>query len=79
VTRSGQRVKLDCGGKRCGAWSSSSSECDSNESDDDSSEDEREYRARQRREAEKGAPAPTKGRSGVEEKRRGVVVERRRR
>lgn len=80
VTRSGQRVKLDCGGKRCGAWSSSSSECDSTESSEDSSEDERERRARMRREVERrGAPAPTKGRSGGEEKRKVVVVERRRR
>lgn len=37
VTRSGQRVKLDCGGKRCG-YSGSSSECSSEGSD---SEEER--------------------------------------
>ena len=44
VTRSGQRVKLDCGGKRCG-YVSSGSECSS---EPDSSEDERE-RERERR------------------------------
>lgn len=42
VTRSGQRVKLDCGGKKCG-YTGSSSEC-SSESD---SEDDRRYRARE--------------------------------
>ena len=56
VTRSGQRVKLDCGGKRCGGWSSSSSECD-DDSSEDSSEDERDQRARMRREAEKRSAA----------------------
>ncbi|OAL38694.1 hypothetical protein AYO20_01900 [Fonsecaea nubica] len=83
VTRSGQRVKLDCGGKRCGAWSSSSSECGSTESSEESSEDERERRARMRKEAEKrGAPAATatKGKpsSGGDDRRRTVIVEKRR-
>jgi len=82
VTRSGQRVKLDCGGKRCGAWSSSSSECESAESDEESSEDDRAYRARTHRDGEKrSAAAPTtKARSGgAEERRKTVVVEKRRR
>ncbi|KIX07605.1 uncharacterized protein Z518_02258 [Rhinocladiella mackenziei CBS 650.93] len=79
VTRSGQRVKLDCGGKRCGAWSSSSSECDSHESEEESSADEREYRARQRREADKRGTAAIKGHSGGEERRRVVVIDKRRR
>jgi hypothetical protein len=82
VTRSGQRVKLDCGGKRCGGWSSSSSECDSNDSSEESSEDEREHRARARKEAERraAAAAPKSKSSGhSEEKRRVVVVEKRRR
>lgn len=83
VTRSGQRVKLDCGGKRCGGWSSSSSECDSSSlaSEDDSSEDERARRARSHKEAERRrAPPPSKGHSGGgEERRRTVVVEKRRR
>jgi hypothetical protein len=84
VTKSGQRVKIDCGGKRCGSWSSSSSECDSQDSDE-SSEDEREYRARMRREQEKKASSHSShGHSGggtrrSEEPRRAVVVERRRR
>jgi hypothetical protein len=82
VTRSGQRVKLDCGGKRCGGWSSSSSECESNDSSEESSEDEREQRARLRREAEKrSAAASAKSRSSGhhEEHRKTVVVEKRRR
>jgi len=84
VTRSGQRVKLDCGGKRCGGWSSSSSECESNDSSEESSEDEREQRARARKEADRRAAtaaAPKSSRSSgqPEEKRRTVVVERRRR
>ncbi|KAI1609594.1 hypothetical protein EDD36DRAFT_75794 [Exophiala viscosa] len=79
VTRSGQRVKLDCGGKRCGGWSSS--ECDSTGSEEDSSEDERYQKARARADAEKRAAAAhaSKGRSHPEEKRRTVVVEKRRR
>jgi len=49
ITRSGQRVKLDCGGSRCG-YSESSSECSSATEE---SEDEREkYRSATR------APAP---------------------
>jgi len=79
VTKSGQRVKLDCGGKRCGAWSSSSSECDS-ASSEDSSEDEREYRARMKREMDRKAAA---GRGEVRdshgERRKVVVMEKRRR
>jgi len=79
VTRSGQRVRLDCGGKRCGGWSSSSSECESTESDEDSSEDERRRKAQARAEPGKRA-APSKGHSGGgEERRRTVVVEKRRR
>jgi hypothetical protein len=38
ITRSGQRVKLDCGGSRCGYTSGSSSECS-----ESSSESEQEY------------------------------------
>lgn len=81
VTRSGQRVKLDCGGKRCGAWSSSSSECESNDSSEDSSEDERRRRSSARVETTKRADmGSAKGRGGaVEDKRRTVVVEKRRR
>jgi len=57
VTRSGQRVKLDCGGRRCG-YSGSSSECSSDATDSDSSEDERERRYRAQKEAaRKQAPA----------------------
>lgn len=79
VTRSGQRVKLDCGGKRCGGWSSSSSECESNDSSEESSEDEREHRARARREAEKrGAPMPAKVQSSGSGGKKTVTVERRR-
>ena len=56
VTRSGQRVKLDCGGKRCG-YSGSSSECSSDATGEDSSEDERRYRAQKEAAARRGAPA----------------------
>lgn len=76
VTRSGQRVKLDCGGKRCGGWSSSSSECESTGSEEDSSEDERYQKARARVEAEKRAAAASMAKG---DKRRTVVVEKRRR
>ncbi|KIV96729.1 hypothetical protein PV10_00555 [Exophiala mesophila] len=70
VTKSGQRVKLDCGGKRCGTWSPSSSECDS--TDSDSSEDERAYRQRMKRESDR-QPA------SHHDQRRVVMVEKRRR
>jgi hypothetical protein len=56
VTRSGQRVKLDCGGKRCG-YSGSSSECSSESSD---SEEEERYRAS--KEAARRREAPSGGR-----------------
>lgn len=83
VTRDGRRVKLDCGGKRCGYGDSSSSECASSAdgSEEDSSEDERDRRARMRKEAERRPVArqPVKGKSGGEERRKTVVVERRRR
>lgn len=82
VTRSGQRVRLDCGGKRCGGWSSSSSECTSNGSEDDSSEDERERIQRARAmEKRAAAAAPSKDHRGGarDDRRRTVVVEKRRR
>jgi len=64
ITRSGQRVKLDCGGSRCG-YSGSSSEC-SSENSEESSESEEESRARggDRRRSyvqEKSAPASRHG------------------
>ena len=61
VTRSGQRVKLDCGGKRCG-YSGSSSECSSENSEESESEDERKYRAR--KEQERRQAEMSKGRGG---------------
>ena len=62
VTRGGQRVKLDCGGKRCG-YTGSSSECSSeNSEDDDSSEDERRYRAK--KELERKHTEMSKGSAG---------------
>lgn len=85
VTRSGQRVKLDCGGKRCGYSGSSSSECSSESSD---SEEER-YRASKeaaaKRNAERGGGGGGGGGAGAgsgrhEERRREVeprYVERR--
>ncbi|KIW11316.1 hypothetical protein PV08_10616 [Exophiala spinifera] len=79
VTRSGQRVKLDCGGKRCGAWSSSSSECNSSTgSEDDSSEDEK-YRRAHASAGRTTTAYASKGRSGGDDRRRTVVVEKRRR
>jgi hypothetical protein len=59
VTRSGQRVKLDCGGKRCG-YSGSSSECSSESSD---SEEER-YRARDREVARRKAEGERRAERG---------------
>ena len=53
ITRSGQRVKLDCGGSRCG-YSGSSSEC-SEESSEGDSEEEQDDR---RHVCSKRAPAP---------------------
>ena len=57
VTRSGQRVKLDCGGKKCG-YSGSSSECSSESSDSEEERrqalKERERDAATRRKAEGG-------------------------
>lgn len=67
VTRSGQRVKLDCGGAKCGY---SSSDCSSSEQDSDS-ESEEEYRARLRKEKEKQLE---KARSGVKTDRHGKPV-----
>lgn len=74
VTRDGGRVKLDCGGNRCGY---TSSECSSEVSSSDSEEEERRARARMPapkvverapRVAEKSrhAPAPS-GRSGQQQ------------
>ena len=40
VTRRGDRVKLDCGGSRCGSSEDSSSACSSIDSDSDESEEE---------------------------------------
>jgi len=64
ITRSGQRVKLDCGGSRCG-YSGSSSEC-SSENSEESGESGEESRARggDRRRSyvqEKSAPASRYG------------------
>jgi len=72
VTRSGQRVKLDCGGKRCGYNSSDCSSSDNSEESDESSEDER-LRDRDRKVRVDTA------RSGGNSERRGTayVVERR--
>jgi hypothetical protein len=67
VTRSGQRVKLDCGGAKCGY---TSSDCSSSEQDSES-ESEEEYRARVRKEKEKQLE---KARSGVKTDRHGKPV-----
>ena len=81
VTRGGQRVKLDCGGKRCG-YTGSSSECSSDATEDDSSEDERRYRAQKeaaKRHSQAGRPAARPvGRHEPEKRYSGAnVVERR--
>jgi hypothetical protein len=63
ITRSGQRVKLDCGGSRCG-YSGSSSECSSENSEESSeSEDDRRRGGDKRRSyvQEKAAPASKHG------------------
>lgn len=49
VTRKGDRVKLDCGGSRCGYSDDSSSDCSSSDGSDSGSEVEtRNYRSRER-------------------------------
>lgn len=48
VTRRGDRVKIDCGGSRCGYSDDSSSGCSSEGSDSDSEPEYREVRPRQR-------------------------------
>ncbi|KAL8864105.1 MAG: hypothetical protein Q9174_007466, partial [Haloplaca sp. 1 TL-2023] len=48
VTRRGDRVKLDCGGSRCGYSDDSSSGCSSDDSDSDSEPEVRQVRPRQR-------------------------------
>lgn len=48
VTRSGSRVKIDCGGSRCSYSDSSSSECSSSDSGSDSEIEVREIRPRLR-------------------------------
>ncbi|RMZ84386.1 hypothetical protein DV738_g749, partial [Chaetothyriales sp. CBS 135597] len=78
VTRSGQRVKLDCGGKRCG-YSGSSSECSSENSDDtDDSEDERRYRARKEAERRRATEVSKSSARGVDDRKRrsAQVIER---
>jgi hypothetical protein len=73
ITRSGQRVKLDCGGSRCG-YSGSSSECSSENSEESSeSEDDRRGGARRRSYVQE-KPSAT-GRYGSGQK---VAVARRR-
>ena len=74
VTRNGQRVKLDCGGKRCG-YVSSGSECSS---EPDSSEDERERERERRLRAQKEVTKRDAG-GRHDEKRRNTVVEDKRR
>lgn len=70
VTREGRRVKLDCGGRRCGYGDSSSSECTS------SSEESEDERTRQKMKAKVAAKVGSAGR-GMEAARRPLVVERR--
>ena len=65
VTRAGQRVKLDCGGKRCG---NESSECSSESSD---SEEERRYKAQKEAARRKADGAR------YDDRRSAYVVERR--
>lgn len=61
ITRSGQRVKLDCGGSRCG-YSGSSSECSSENSEEssESEEDDRKRRAHAAAGKTSSARAPQK-------------------
>lgn len=72
LTRDGRRVKLDCGGTRCGYGDSSSSECASS-SDDSESEDERAKSRKRIQAAIRSARQPAEGRG------RQVITERRRR
>lgn len=70
ITRSGQRVKLDCGGSRCG-YSGSSSECSSENSEESSeSEEERGHRRAG------GGQSDPKRRSYVQEKAKPSAVGR---
>jgi hypothetical protein len=64
ITRSGQRVKLDCGGSRCG-YSGSSSECSSENSEESSeSEEERTRGGEKRRSYVQGKAAPESRQGG---------------
>lgn len=62
ITRSGQRVKLDCGGSRCG-YTGSSSECSSENSEESSESEEERARGGEKRRsyAQEKAPAPRHG------------------
>jgi hypothetical protein len=62
ITRSGQRVKLDCGGSRCG-YTGSSSECSSENSEESSESEEERARGGERRRSyvQEKAPAPRHG------------------
>lgn len=62
ITRSGQRVKLDCGGRRCG-YTGSSSECSSENSEEGSESEEERARGGERRRSyvQEKAPASRHG------------------
>jgi hypothetical protein len=62
ITRDGQRVKLDCGGERCGD--------DSEESED---EEAREYQHRVRHSSHKSSSKKTSSRSSSDRRRHGLV------
>lgn len=81
VTRSGQRVKLDCGGTRCGYSTGSSSECSSksSENSEDSSEDEVQYRARVKAQGTSTGRGGGKSSGARVEVRRPLAVEKTRR
>lgn len=69
ITRKGDRVKLDCGGARCGYGSAdSSSACSSGNSEEDSSEDEL---AARKRAAASRAPPASSGRKVAASSKRG--------
>jgi hypothetical protein len=72
VTRDGRRVKLDCGGQRCGYGESSSSDCTS--SDEDSEEERRKQRMRARVVAKASSAGSGRAAEGA---RRPLVIERR--
>lgn len=74
LTRSGQRVKLDCGGKRCGYASSSEEESESDSEDEAAREAELKRRAREKLQAERLQNGYKKSATVTDSRRHGMVM-----